>query len=201
MDKICNRPWNNFNNNYSTWNYRKLNKNCFRYSAGVLPYTFDQNGKCLFMLGKDLDGDWSDFGGRSELTDKNEPLNTASREFYEETLGSIMNIQECLDKIKNDNVVKIVSKTLNGSPYYMYLVYIDYINYTDTFLKMSNFIKYSFSYEKKNKILEKTSIRWVSMDTLINCIENNDNRLISLRGIFLKTIINCRDQLQFLQQT
>ena len=31
---------------YITWNYRKLNKNNFnRYSAGILPYTQDTNGK------------------------------------------------------------------------------------------------------------------------------------------------------------
>ena len=94
MDKNSKNSWTNFNNNYTTWNYRKINKNIQRYSAGVLPYTFDQQGKCLFMLGKDIDGDWSDFGGRCEFSDKNEPLNTASREFFEETLGAIMSIQE-----------------------------------------------------------------------------------------------------------
>lgn len=197
MDKNSKNSWTNFNNNYTTWNYRKINKNIQRYSAGVLPYTFDQQGKCLFMLGKDIDGDWSDFGGRCEFSDKNEPLNTASREFFEETLGAIMSIQECFDKIKSTSIVKIVSKTLNGSPYYMYLLPIDYTNYSDTFNKMSNFIKYSFPYDKKNKFLEKIAIRWVSMDTLINCIENNET-ILSLRGVFFKTITNCKEELQFL---
>jgi 8-oxo-dGTP pyrophosphatase MutT (NUDIX family) len=77
---------------------KKTNRNS-RYSAGILPYTFDQTGKCLFLLGKDYDNDWSDFGGRCEFRDNNEPLNTACREFYEETLGSIMTIKECMDKI------------------------------------------------------------------------------------------------------
>ena len=75
----------NWKQGYTSWTYKKSNKNTIRYSAGILPYTFDQNGKLLFLLGKDNDGDWSDFGGRCEFKDRNEPKNTATREFYEET--------------------------------------------------------------------------------------------------------------------
>ena len=127
---------NNSISNYTTWNYRKVNRNNFnRYSAGILPYTFDLQGKCLFLLGKDNEGDWSDFGGRCEFKDKNDEKNTASREFYEETLGAVLNITECLDKLINGKPVKIISKTLNGSPYYMFLLYVEYSNYSDSFIK------------------------------------------------------------------
>ena len=183
---------------YTTWNYRKIHKGYTRYSAGVLPYTFDQTGKCLFLLGKDNDNDWSDFGGRCEFKDHNDPLNTASREFYEETLGAVLNIQECLDKI-NTKPFKIISKTLNGSPYYMYLIYIDYSNYSDTFNKISQFLKYTYSNDKNMyKMIEKTSIRWVSMDTILNCIENKEV-LLSLRGVFYKTMQSCKEELMFLK--
>jgi hypothetical protein len=188
-----------YNWNNTSWNYKKINKT--KYSAGVLPYTFDQNGKCYFLLGKDNDNDWSDFGGRCEYKDNNDPLNTASREFYEETLGAVMSIPEILEKITNPNAVRVISKTLNQSPYYMYLVYIDYFNYTDTFMKTCNFLKYHYSQDKRNisKVIEKTNIRWVSMDTLINCIENKDFQTpISLRGVFFKTIQNSKEQLMFL---
>jgi hypothetical protein len=190
-----------WNNSYTTWNYRKLNKSSLRYSAGVLPYTFDQNGKCLFLLGKDNENDWSDFGGRCEYRDHNEPTNTAAREFYEETLGSVMTVQETLDKINQPNVTKIVSKTLNQSPYYMYLIYIDYLNYSEYFNKTSTFLKYHYSQDKRNisKVIEKINIRWVNMDTLLNCIENKDLQTpISLRGVFFKTISNCKEELMFL---
>jgi hypothetical protein len=198
--------WNNNYNNYNnctTWNYRKLNKNVVRYSAGVLPYTFDQNGKCFFLLGKDNENDWSDFGGRCEYRDHSEPLNTASREFYEETLGAVNTIPEIFEKISQPSAIKIVSKTLNQSPYYMYLVYIENLNYSESFIKTSNFLKYHYSQDKRNisKVIEKVSIRWVSMDTLLNCVENkieNKEQLISLRGVFFKTISNCKEQLMFL---
>ena len=187
--------WNN------SWNYKKIHKGGVRYSAGVLPYTFDQNGKCLFLLGKDNDNDWSDFGGRSEFKDHNDEKNTATREFYEETLGSVLNIPECLEKI-NGNSTKIISKTLNGSPYYMYLIYIDYHNYSESFNKTSNFLKYHYSQDSRavNKVIEKTMIRWVSMNTIINCIENKDfiNNPITLRGVFYKTMLDAKEELMFL---
>ena len=101
------RSWNN-NNRYPdvTWNYKKIGKAySVKYSAGILPYTFDKKGKCHFLLGKDLEGDWSDFGGRCEFADKNEPTNTAAREFYEETLGSVMTVPEVLEKITNRIII------------------------------------------------------------------------------------------------
>ena len=183
---------------YTNWNYKRANN--IRYSAGILPYTFDQDAKCFFLLGKDNENDWSDFGGRCEFKDKSEHLNTATREFYEETLGAVLNVQECINKIIV-NPVKIISKTLNGSPYYMYLLYIDYQNYSETFNKTSNFLKYHYNNDKRiiNKVIEKNTIRWVSMDTILNCMENGQsNSPISLRGVFHNTMLNAREQLQFL---
>jgi len=189
--------WNN-NTNYTTWNYKRINKGLSRYSAGILPYTFDQSGKCYFLLGKDNDNDWSDFGGRSEFKDKADPLNTATREFYEETLGAVIGISECIQKLST-NPVKIVSKTLNGSPYYMYLMYIEFYNYLDTFNKTSSFLRHQFDRHEVEKIIEKNTIRWVSMDTILLCIENNKfDGPIKLRGVFNKTLIHSMDQLQFL---
>jgi hypothetical protein len=185
-------------NTYTTWTYKKVNKNTVRYSAGVLPYTFDQSGKLFFLLGKDNDSDWSDFGGRCEFKDRNDPINTASREFYEETLGAVLNIQECIDKMTDQK--KIISKTLNGSPYYMYFIYIDNLNYSDSFNKTSQFLKYQFDTRVTSKIIEKVAMRWVSIDTLLNCIENKDyTKPISLRGVFYKTITDFKEQLIKLQ--
>jgi hypothetical protein len=178
-------------NNYTTWSYKKINKNSTRYSAGILPYSFDQNGKLFFLLGRDNEGDWSDFGGRCEFRDQNNPKNTASREFYEETLGAVLTVQECHDKM-TENIIE--SKTLNGSPYYMYLVYIDFTNYLDTFNKTSQFLKYQFETRITTRIIEKVSIRWVSIDTLLNCIENNE-KPIPLRGVFYKTILDFKENL------
>jgi len=183
--------WNN------TWNYRKVTKHTCRYSAGILPYTYNQQGQCLFLLGKDYEGDWSDFGGKCEFKDSNEPENTACREFYEETLGAVIDITDCREKIIHGKPIKIISKTLNGSPYYMFLLYVDFSNYSETFNKTSNFLKYQFQGNHNiNKIIEKTSIRWVTIDTLLNCIDNTQEACpLSLRGVFKKTIENCKEQI------
>jgi hypothetical protein len=185
---------NNYNN-YNSWSYKKINKGNVRYSAGILPYSFDQSGKLIFLLGKDNEGDWSDFGGRCEFKDQNNPKNTASREFYEETLGAVLNIQECHNKF--DKLIE--SRTLNGSPYYMYLVFIDFLNYSETFNKTSQFLKYQFDTRITSKLLEKVSIRWVSIDTLLNCIETRQ-QFIPLRGVFNKTITDFKEDLVQLQR-
>jgi len=202
------------NNSMNRWNYKQRKNNFNKYSAGILPYTFDQNGKCFFLLGKDNDGDWSDFGGRCEYKDKNDEKITAAREFFEETLGSVLNMNECIERINENetknttNVTKVLSQTLNGSPYHMYLIYIDFLNYSEIFNKTSNFIKYYHSYmcnnENKNinKIIEKNSIRWVSIDTLVYCMENNNisSKPLSLRGVFYKTIKKCIGDLIILKK-
>ena len=189
----------NQNNSYSSWSYNKINKNGIRYSAGILPYSFDQNGKLFFLLGKDNDNDWSDFGGRCEFKDRNDPINTATREFYEESLGAILNIQETT-AIINDNT-KIISKTLNGSPYYMYPIYIDFLNYNEIFLKMMSFLRYQFDNSTTSRLIEKIAIRWVSVDTLLNNIENkNPSSPISLRGVFYRTICQFKEKLIYLQR-
>ena len=190
---------------YSNWNNKKnVNSiNYMRYSAGILPYTYDLNGNCLFLLGKDTDGTWSDFGGRCENKDNNEEKYTASREFYEETLGSVLSINECLDKLNaiqsniQNNSNKIISKTLNGSPYYMYIIYIDYDNYAESFHKTSQFMKYQFTNEKYilNKLIEKVNIKWVNINTLFSCI--NGCNTFPLRNVFLKTIRESKEQLLY----
>ena len=196
---------NSFNNrslesNYSSWSYKKTNKNgAIRYSAGILPYSFDSNGKLFFLLGKDNDNDWSDFGGRCEFKDRNDPINTATREFYEESLGAILNIQETTLLINENN--KIISKTLNGSTYYMYPIYIDFLNYNEVFQKVMSFLRYQFDNSITSKLIEKVCIRWVSVDTLLNSIENKNPTLpISLRGVFYRTICQFKEKLVFLQR-
>ena len=87
----------------------------------------------------------------------------------------------------------------------MYLIYIEYLDYSDSFNKTANFMKYHYSHDQRSvsKVIEKTVIRWVSMDTILNCVENNDfiNNPITLRGVFYKTILNSKEQLMFLTKS
>jgi hypothetical protein len=192
QNNINQNNWDKYKK-YQNWNYKKNgNIKNNRYSAGILPYTYDLNGNCLILLGKDHEGDWSDFGGRCESKDNFDQKYTASREFYEETLGSILSISECIDKI-NSNEKKIISKTLNGSPYYMFIIYIDYYNYYESFTKTSNFMKYYHSDQRfqLNKLIEKSAIKWFNINLLFN-------NTVPLRNVFLKTLEASKDDLIYM---
>lgn len=166
------------------------------YSAGILPYTIDKNNKLLFLLGKDTNSFWSDFGGKCELDDRTIE-DTACREFYEETLGSVMNIRSIRNHIRTlQGCYKIKSKTLNGSDYYMYVVKIPYKYYQNVFKKMLEFVKYSKC--NKRKYLEKVDIMWFSVETIESIIDNNKERniMMPLRDVFYRTIVNNLESLK-----
>jgi hypothetical protein len=157
------------------------------YSAGVLPYTI-YKGTIYFLLGRDSDNKWSDFGGRVEPKDKGEHEVTASREFFEETLGSIYDIDFTKKSLKKCK--KIVSKTAAGHNYYMFLLRLSYNDfYRKKFLSTKNFIT-SISNHNNNiyidkKYIEKNDIRWVSFETIEHTIE--EKSFISLRNVFMNT--------------
>lgn len=166
------------------------------YSAGVLPYAKYKN-KVYFLLGKDRnDNTWSDFGGRSEINDNNSYINTASREFYEETIGSVVDIEVMRKRLStnSNNFTKVESNTLNGSKYTMLITQIPYKNYKIIFNKTYNFIKYC---KINKKYLEKVDIKWVSLETLNDSIQDVNEECI-LRNVFRNTLTKCNNELNLL---
>mgnify|MGYP001270618519 CR=1 FL=1 len=155
------------------------------YSAGILPFCYDDEGNILFLLGKDTcENTWSDFGGRAENRDYGNKIYTAAREFYEESMGTIMNMHQIKMLLKDKkNFTMITTKTLNGSPYYTFVTKINYNEYSEDFQKRREFNIYA---NMDNKFLEKKEIRWVSKETLLNSLDRDD--LISLRHVFKSTM-------------
>jgi 8-oxo-dGTP pyrophosphatase MutT (NUDIX family) len=148
-----------------------------RYSAGVLPYSHDDKGNIVFLLGLDQNG-WSDFGGHCEVEDMSDPKATAAREFYEETLGSLMNICAAHFRFyKNPKPLQVVSNTPNGSPYYAYLMKVDYDNYRSYFRSTQNYLHYIKTHQKH---IEKKEIRWVTLDEI-------ERETVNLRSVFKRT--------------
>jgi hypothetical protein len=157
------------------------------YSAGILPYTF-YKGSYYFLLGRDYDNKWSDFGGRVEPKDRNDHETTASREFYEETLGCIYDYEFIKKCLKYKKCPKIISKTALGHPYYMYLIKLQFDDiFRQKFLSTRKFLITISNIDKKFN--EKNDIRWVSMETIQNSFK--DKSWISLRNVFLNTFKNC----------
>jgi len=154
------------------------------YSAGVLPYCKCQDGNIYFLLGRDYDNKWSDFGGKSEPKDKGEQEVTAAREAWEESMGAIYDFETIRVNLKYRKTPFITAKTLGGYPYYMYLLKIPYsMNYRQNFTSTRNFV---IKTGIDKKYIEKYDIRWVSIDTIKYTI--NTRSMIALRNIFENTL-------------
>ena len=165
-----------------------------QYSAGIIPYTIRDN-QIYYLLGRDWrDEGWSDFGGKCEEDDKNKPKSTAIREFYEETMGSVLTYKTLMNEIHNIKEY-ITSTTLNGSPYYMYFLYIEDIDYIIYFDKIYNFIKF-IKGNDSSKYLEKCEIKWVPSSEL----KRANNSEIKFRNIFKKTLIKCKSQIETVER-
>ena len=192
----------NFYQNSNFFNQKQSSKLINIYSAGILPYQVNEDGKVYLLLGKDLQGTWSDFGGKSEIKDKNDIRETAAREFYEESLNSVIDINTARELLRNENnYILITSKTLNGSPYYMFILRLPMKPEAsrDRFQKTLQFIKYMGS---DYKWLEKTDIQWMSLDTLLVCLDDSKNEEElnwPLRKVFKTTMSFNKDSLMKLK--
>ena len=164
------------------------------YSAGILPYTL-RNNKIHYLLGRDWrDEGWSDFGGKVEDKDSNTVKKTAMREFYEETMGSVLSEKQLMNCMGDDGLLKTVkSVTLNGSPYYMYFVYVPDEDYKKYFDKIYEF--YTYSKENNAKYMEKCDIRWFDSTSMF--VYNPD---LKLRSIFKRTLTRCKEHIHAIEK-
>ena len=163
------------------------------YSAGILPYTI-RNDKIYYLLGRDWrDEGWSDFGGKVEDKDSNNVKKTAMREFYEETMGAVLSEQQLIHNMEDESLKTIKSVTLNGSPYYMYFMYIQDEDYKKYFCKIHEF--YTYSKENHAKYMEKCDIGWFSSDMMYMNTPN-----IKLRNIFKRTLTRCQEHIQNIEK-
>lgn len=149
------------------------------YAAGCLFVTWHDN-QIFTLLGKDNYNAFSDFGGKSELIDNNNPMITAARETYEETLGLIMSKNELLQHINSSRC--ITSQSYTNKPYYMYVVW---LKYSDLFSNDFNTIyNYICSVPNINhSFKEKKSISWFKLHDIFNTKPK-----YNLRNVFFNTI-------------
>lgn len=154
------------------------------YASGILPVSRTPEGKLVFLLGKDVrDGTWSDFGGKVERPDAG-PLDTAAREFYEETLGVVAPRAGMRQRMIPSNCVVLRGTTQNGHPYWMFVMEVPYsASVRNHFLKSAAFLK------SKNllALVEKVDVAWVDLETLW---------IIPKRGVFERTVRRNRGVLE-----
>lgn len=167
------------------------------YSAGILPYQID-DGKVYFLLGKDAStGTWSDFGGKCELKDNHDIKQTAVREFFEESLNAVIDMKTATSILQDEkNYVLVTSQTLSRAPYYMFILRMPMLPDTsrDRFRRTMQYL----SHVAKDVYIEKSDIRWVSLDTIVYCLEDIKHELElgwPLRKVFRKTLLDHRKAL------
>lgn len=167
------------------------NKRNFKqvYSAGILPFS-TKGSTIYFLMGKDTENKWSDFGGRCEPSDRGRWDVTATREFYEESVGSICDIPTMMAKLQHrKNYIKVCGKTLNGSSYYMYVVRMPFKDsYKESFDNTMKFIKYTKEFDKKFQ--EKLAVEWVSIETICASLDHENADTFPLRRVFRRTLID-----------
>ena len=158
------------------------------YSAGVLPYS-KHNGRVVWLLGRETYRNvWSDFGGHAEFRDGSNPINTASREFFEETLGSVMTIKNIKRCIEDESTIIVNSKTMMGHDYIMYLVHIPYDElYRPSFSRTRGFMNYLRFF---GRFVEKNDIRWFDHSKLYR-----EEHPIRYRMCFFNTLKNHKDSI------
>jgi hypothetical protein len=156
------------------------------YSAGVLLY-FKQHGQMNFILGKDSTYNcWSDFGGKAEPVDQNNPIRTAARECYEETAGVVFGCQQ-LESRLIEYSQQLVCTSYKKNRYYMYLLEIDQdVEIQERFNHMQMLIKEQIGLDC---FKEKSSIGVFTLDQI------QANRRL-FRSVFYNSIADNVDLIQ-----
>jgi hypothetical protein len=139
------------------------------YAAGVLPIAFRVDSTPLFLVGEDIRGiGIADFGGKNDSKlDRNDPEATASREWYEESLGQSISINDMVSRFRDDACIRVYGRTQNGYVYHMNIVEIPWdpqlprnFDRVVHFLRLKNISKL---------YVEKKNVMWLTFDELLRC--------------------------------
>jgi 8-oxo-dGTP pyrophosphatase MutT (NUDIX family) len=157
------------------------------YAAGVLPLTWADPYTPLFLVGRDIrDGTWSDFGGKCEKIDRDVAA-TASREFWEETCGVLMDLKTARTRLFPGNCIVIRGATQNRHPYWSFIIEVPFVSHArDAFAKQLAFLRHR---NVHRAYVEKTDIMYVDLPTLLS-------DALPKRGVFSNTIMQHRDTLE-----
>lgn len=197
------RPFNKYeffrnSQGYDTYNKFKRKSSKHIYSAGILPYQVSDSYNIHFLLGKGNDGYWSDFGGKCEPRDKENIKETAAREFYEESLGSVVSYKGVKTVLSNEkNYTFVNSKSSAGIAYFMFILRLPMREEVakDRFKKTHEFLTFM---NADYQYVEKCDIGWISLDTLLLLLDNPQNEQKMgwrLKRVFRNTLINNKESL------
>lgn len=171
-----------------------MNKNVSHSGAGIIPYAIYKN-KLYFIGGKEVFGNKkiADFGGKKENSET--PIQTASREAYEESMGIFGNIKDITHMIRNKQ-----SKRIKLGSYTVFFVKVTYNqSYIDMFKKTYEYTLKFYQNSDSSMIpeghLEMSMIKWFVETDFQNNPEQFRQRFLKLVLKFLKydSVINIRE--------
>ena len=159
------------------------------FSAGILLYKVGPHD-IFMLLGKDTKYNlWSDFGGKSEYIDQGMSVNTASREFFEESMGIISD--ECEIRHHLRRAVRLDCVSYRNKKYYMYLLDALLLPCGDL-IQLFRFQKDMLSRIESDgmvKFKEKQDIEWFSLRYVVE----NPN---VFREVFYNSVLNHLDEIR-----
>lgn len=131
--------------------------------GGILPTTIFK-GTVFFLLGREKNGYWSDFGGSSNINEAR--LTTAVREGYEELDGFLGTKYELKERIVS-NLISIYS-TKRYTTYCFYIEPEDLMSLPYFFNNHRKFIEKEIDYEDSDGMFEKTELRLFTIQDFKN---------------------------------
>ena len=142
----------------------------YEYASGVLPYC-NFNNNIYFLLGKSRrSGRLITFSGKNNEFDTS-TMETAAREFFEETLGAVMDRQSMAALLAKCPIV-LTSKTPRGQPCYTYVVEVPFRkHYAMCFTRTRSFLE--AIHLRSPEFLEMCDIKWVCARTMLTKIRRN----------------------------
>jgi 8-oxo-dGTP pyrophosphatase MutT (NUDIX family) len=127
------------------------------FAAGIIPYIF-LNGEYYFLLGLERSNNkWSGFVGGSEIGEL--PINTALREFNEET--AMIFEKNTFIKKKLTTTTPVIERSLTGKTVYLW-----FLEFPQEFLFKLTQFHYNQSIINDSHFKEKSDIRWFSLHQL-----------------------------------
>lgn len=158
--------------------------------AGVLPWSINESGQIVLLLGQEGEGffsgagTWCGFGG-SRDKDEN-AVCTAAREFMEESMALIMNETEILNILEDpDNIQH--TWVYQGPKFVEFLVYIPYNEQlVDLFTRVRNLILIH-NKDEDNCILEKSKIEWFELHYVYKAAQKHGH---TIRPEFANFVVN-----------
>ena len=159
------------------------------YASGILPISWvqmdpEKPARLFVLLGKDArEETWSDFAGKCEKCDRDIAA-TASREFWEETYGVLMDARTMRARLHPSQSIELHGRTQNNHPFFCFVTEVPFVpGLRDAFRKHLTFMR---QHNVHRMYLEKVDIMYCDIEQALSDVTPK-------RSVFKDTLMAHRD--------